>query len=66
MNPILLGENYWLKYLYLQYCGMSTQLCVVSKFGNRTRTCITHFKSTMGNTGTMAKPKCFGHRLKCI
>ena len=29
---------------------------MVSKFGNHTHTCVTHFGSTMGNTKTMAKP----------
>ena len=51
----------WNTCLYPQYCGRGTQLCAVSKFGNCTHNCITHFKSTVGNTDTVAKPSFLPH-----
>ena len=47
----------WNTCLYLQYHGMGTQLCVVSKFGNRTCTRVTHFGNTAGLTIPVAIPK---------
>ena len=57
MNLIILVGKSRLKYpLYPQYHGKGTQFCAVSKFGNHTHTCVTHFGSTVGNTETMAEP----------